>query len=232
MNKSESIKNLAVALQKAQDEIGKVDFDSDNPFFHSKYASLGAVIDASKEALTKYGLSVSQPTATNEFGIGVTTLLMHNSGEWIESTITIPLPEPTYVDKNGAIKQNNFAQEAGKIITYLRRYSLASILNLYSDEDTDGDKGTQSPTKVNKTKQSKDPKHKKLNTPMSLEMAEEITGSTDGIRYGDCDDKTLEGKMMGISDGLNNKKITSDEREAYLLKRDAIRTIQAHREQD
>lgn len=138
MNKSESIKNLAVALGKAQSEMREVKFDSKGNW--GGYASLGAVIDASKEALVNNGLSVSQPTTTNEYGVGVTTILLHTSGEYIESTMTLPVAEV-----------KNIAQEAGKIITYLRRYSLASILNLYSDEDTDGNKGTQSSTKASKT---------------------------------------------------------------------------------
>ena len=128
MNKSESIKNLAMALKKAQSEMGEVKFDSTNPFFKSRYASLGAVIETSKKALENNGLSVSQPATTNEYGVGVTTVLMHESGEFIESTISLPITD-----------QKNIAQEAGKIITYLRRYSLASLLNLYSDEDTDGE---------------------------------------------------------------------------------------------
>ena len=143
MNKSESIKNLSVALKKAQSEMGEVGFDSNNPFFKSRYASLGAVINASKKALADNGLSISQPATANEYGVGITTVLMHDSGEWLESSVTVPLPEPTYTDKNGEIKQNNYSQEAGKIITYLRRYSLASILNLYSDEDTDGEQKRQ-----------------------------------------------------------------------------------------
>ena len=69
----------------------------------------------------------------------------------------------------------------------------------------------------------------KLNTPMSLEMAEAVTGGTDGIRYGDCDDETLAKKLIGISKALNNKNLTPEQREEYLYKRDAILTIQAYR---
>ena len=128
MNSSNSIKELATALKNAQAQMGEVKFDSTNPFYKSKYASLGAVIQASKEVLAQNGLVISQPSITNEFGVGVRTVLMHESGEWMEDTITIPI-----------VDQKNIAQEAGKIITYLRRYSLASMLNLYSDEDTDAE---------------------------------------------------------------------------------------------
>ena len=40
MNSSESIKNLAVALVKAQKEMGGAVKDSKNPFFKSNYADL------------------------------------------------------------------------------------------------------------------------------------------------------------------------------------------------
>ena len=64
---------------------------------------------------------------------------------------------------------------------------------------------------------------------MSLEMTEAVTGGTDGIRYGDCDDETLAKKLIGISKALNNKNLTPEQREEYLYKRDAILTIQAYR---
>ena len=202
MNKSESIKNIAAALKKAQSEMGEVAFDATNPFFKSRYASLGAVIRTSKDALINNGLSVSQQSITNEFGVGVTTLLMHDSGEWIESTVTLPV-----------VDQKNLAQEAGKTITYLRRYSLASLLNLYSDEDNDGN-------------EQKKPAPKPAT--MSLEAAENEVGS-DGKRYGDSTDEELNGKMIGITKALNNKDITEAQRTEYLIKRDAIKMIQAHR---
>ncbi len=209
MNKSESIKNLAVALKKAQSEIGGVEFDSNNPFFKSKYASLGAVIQASKDALVKNGFAISQPTTSNEFGVGITTILMHETGEWIEDTVTIPLPGQTYVDKNGELKQNNFAQEAGKIITYLRRYSLASILNLYSDEDMDGE-ATKAKAPAPKT--------------MLLETANNVKNS-EKIPYGDIDSNTLSNMSLGIAKALKKTDITDGQRTEYAMKRDAIVTI-------
>ena len=77
-------------------------------------------------------------------------------------------------------------------------------------------------------KPKSDNDRKKLNSPMSLEMAEATKGS-DGVEYGDCDDETLAKKMMGISKALNNKNLTPEQREEYLYKRDAILTIQAYR---
>jgi len=217
MHKSESIKNLAVALGKAQSEIGAVKFDSTNPFLKNKYASLGAVIETTRETLQKHGLTISQVPLTNEFGTGVTTILMHSSGEFLEGDMVGQISQE---------KGKSAAQVAGSLVSYFRRYSLAAILNIYSDEDTDG---TQSPNKSRKTAQGGNSTREKLNTPMSRKMAENQTGGKDKIRYGDCTTEVLDAKMIGITKGLNKNDITPEQRETYLLKRDAIITIKAYR---
>lgn len=132
MNKSESIKNLAGALAKAQSEMPVVNMNAKNPFLNNKYANLGAVIDTCRPVLAKFELSVSQLPASEGDRFGLTTILMHSSGEWIENTVFIPLGEQ---------KGLTVAQVAGSIISYLRRYSLASVLGMYADEDTDGNNG-------------------------------------------------------------------------------------------
>jgi hypothetical protein len=129
LTKSESIKNLALALSKAQEEMPPVLMDSVNPFYKSKYASLGAVIQGSRAVLAKNGLSISQFPTSQDGAIGVTTILMHVSGEWLTDSMLIETAD----------NAKNPAQEAGITISYLRRYSWAAILGLYTEEDTDGE---------------------------------------------------------------------------------------------
>ena len=129
MTKSESITHLASALAKAQAEMPVAVFDATNPFLKSKYASLGAVIHASRPILAKYKLSLIQFPISDANGIGVESILTHESGEFIAERISIPLTE-----EKGKTK----VQCAGSTLTYLRRYSWASILGMYSDEDSDG----------------------------------------------------------------------------------------------
>lgn len=210
MNKSESIKNLAMALKKAQAVMGEVVFDSTNPFYKSRYASLGAMISSSKAALINNGLSVSQPATTTEFGVGVTTILMHESGEYIESTISLPV-----------VDQKNLAQEAGKIITYLRRYSLASILNLYSDEDTDA----ESPKNKKPLPANKSPKPAGI----TIEEAENIIGKSDGKKYADCTDDELKGKLAGLSKKLNANSLSREQESEVMYRLNAIKVIQESR---
>ncbi len=135
MNSSTSIQNLASALSKAQAEMPKVKFDAKNPFLKNSYATLGAVIDASRPVLAKFQLSLVQFPVSQEGRIGVTSRLMHETGEFIEETITL-VPENA--------KGLSVNQSAGVTISYLRRYAQVSILNMYADEDTDGnDEGSQ-----------------------------------------------------------------------------------------
>ena len=134
MNKSPSIENIAKALSAALGEMPVVRMDGVNPFFKNKYATLGAVIETSRPILSKHGLAVIQSPVSVEDKIGITTLLTHSSGEWLEDTITI-----TASDGKGLSN----AQNAGVVISYLRRYSLQAFLNMYADEDTDGHKPEQ-----------------------------------------------------------------------------------------
>jgi hypothetical protein len=94
----------------------------------SKYATLGAVIQASRPILAKHKLSLVQFPISDATSIGVESILTHESGEFVSERILIPLSEE---------KGKSKVQSAGSTLTYLRRYSWASILGMYSDEDTD-----------------------------------------------------------------------------------------------
>jgi hypothetical protein len=59
---------------------------------------------------------------------------------------------------------------------------------------------------------------------MSLESAENETGS-DGKRYGDCTDKELQGKLIGITKKLRLPDLPQEERTELEFKRDACLEI-------
>jgi len=124
MKMSPSIQNLASALNKAQAEISGAVKDSKNPFFKSDYADLKAVIKAIKEPMINNGLSVSQFPVTNDSctAIGARTLLMHDSGEFMEDCFYLPMSKLT-------------AQDGGSCLTYAKRYSLAGVFNLPTLDD-------------------------------------------------------------------------------------------------
>jgi len=122
MKSSESIKNLASALCKAQEEMGGAVKESKNPFFKSDYADLTSVIKAIKEPFANNGLSYTQFPTNDEGRIGVVTMLMHESGEYLEHSYTLPT---TKADP----------QAAGSAITYARRYALQSIAGIPTADD-------------------------------------------------------------------------------------------------
>ena len=126
MNRSESIKELATALAKAQGEMGKAIKDANNPFFKANYADLESCIDASRAALVKNGLSVAQFVTSDGVGLALNTLLMHSSGEFIETACRVL-----------TVKKD--PQGEGSAITYYRRYAYAAAIGLVtSDDDGEG----------------------------------------------------------------------------------------------
>src|SRR5690554_3738699 len=126
MRKSESIKNLAVALSKFQNEVKNPKNTADNPFYDSKYAPLQDVLNEVRPLLSKHGLSVIQSPSGDGQSVSITTLLLHESGEWIEF-------DPLVLKA-----QKITPQGAGSAITYGRRYALSAILGISSEDDDDG----------------------------------------------------------------------------------------------
>jgi hypothetical protein len=126
MLKSATIGEIAKALSTFHIKVDKIKKDSTNPFFKSKYASLSNILDVIDIPLTESGLSFAQfPTDEN----GLTTILMHESGEYLESNY-----------KMNPVK--NDPQGVGSCITYQRRYALSAILGLNIDDDDDGNHAT------------------------------------------------------------------------------------------
>jgi hypothetical protein len=94
----------------------------------SKYATLSDCIDASRAALSANGLCVIQgPGATNTEAktLCITTRIIHDSGEWIETDFDMPLTKWS-------------PHEAGSATTYGRRFALMAMLGLAPVEDDDG----------------------------------------------------------------------------------------------
>jgi hypothetical protein len=119
---SESLVSLAPALVKAQAAMGAAAKDAENPFYHSKYADLATVIAVWKKPLADNGLALLQPMSSGTKGIRVTTLLLHESGEWLSATVDFP------ADKEDS-------QAYGKACSYARRYSSMAFLNIPSEDD-------------------------------------------------------------------------------------------------
>jgi hypothetical protein len=122
MNKSEGIDAIAKALAKAHKTIGGVKKTATNPFFKSKYATLEDVVETVKSPLLENGITIIQGVQDAEGGVGIETMLLHESGQWISSTLRLP-----------ASKED--AQGYGSAITYGRRYGLMAICGIPAEDD-------------------------------------------------------------------------------------------------
>jgi len=152
MRTSDSIKELASALAKAQGQMEGAKKDSTNPHFKSKYADLASVVDAVKKPLADNGLSYVQFPVTNaEQAVGVETLLMHASGEFVHG-------EAYYLPVTKAD-----AQGFGSALTYARRYSLMAACGLAPEDDDGNAAAAARPTVQGAARPAHDRKH----TPMA-----------------------------------------------------------------
>ena len=118
MNKSEQINEIGKALVAFQTDVKDPSRDANNPFFKSKYVTLDNLLQAVRPLLAKHGLSFVQSPSGDGEKISITTLLIHESGQWIEG-------EPLLLKAAKADPQG-----AGSAVTYGRRYSLSSVLGV------------------------------------------------------------------------------------------------------
>lgn len=120
---SANIVSLTGAILKVQGEISGVKKDAVNPHFKNRYATLENVIDTARPALQEAKVAFIQaPGIVTDGSVEVTTMLVHESGEWMRSTLHVPL-------------QKRDAQGVGSAITYGCRYSLMAMLGLPPTDD-------------------------------------------------------------------------------------------------
>lgn len=157
MQKSDTINELAAALAKAQGGFTPVQRSGLNPHLKNKYVMLDDVLAMIKSPMMSNGLSFSQLLGENENGQpSLTTILMHASGEWLATTISINVLPP-----NRGI---NEMQSFGSSITYVKRYQLMALLGIATEDDDDGQssdapalyQGRVEATKKNKLPVSRD----------------------------------------------------------------------------
>lgn len=119
---SDSIQDLAKALASAQGKIKSAVKDANNPFYQSKYADLSSVWKACQEALNGEGLSIAQTISVIDQKPVLRTTLLHSSGQWIMGECPL-------------LNQKGDMQGLGSAISYARRYSIASICGVITEDD-------------------------------------------------------------------------------------------------
>lgn len=122
------LNELAAALAKAQADLQhplkKRSAGQGN--FKYTYADLAAVIDAVKPVFSKHGLSFAQfpDVDADKKLLTLTTLILHSSGQYLESKLSMGLPDTK-------------PQSIGSVITYARRYSLSAVAGIAAEDDLD-----------------------------------------------------------------------------------------------
>lgn len=118
------INELAVDLAKAQSEMKAAEKDGLNPAWRNKYATLDSCWNAIRGPLTKNNLALVQKTEILDNLVILKTILLHKSGQFIESVYPIA-------------NIGEKPQAMGSALTYARRYALSALVGLTADEDDD-----------------------------------------------------------------------------------------------
>ena len=117
------MEKIAPAFIKAKKEFGPALKGRMNPAFKSKYADLGACLDAVDDALLANGIALMQETFMDDTGVTVETVFIHESGETLRGgRLHVP-----------ASKQD--PQGYGSALSYARRYSLMAACGIATEDD-------------------------------------------------------------------------------------------------
>lgn len=145
---SSRLDQIAPAFVAAQAELTSIGKDSKG--YGYTYSDLNSVINTVRPILAKHGLSQLQLIGETNENVQVTTLLLHTSGQFIQTVSSLPV-----IDMKGC----NAAQGAGASISYLRRYALQAILGIASE---DNDASSAGPAKKAPAKSSSSGEAKKV----------------------------------------------------------------------
>jgi hypothetical protein len=131
MKTSDNVDKIFPAFVAFQAEMPPVPKDSINPHFRNKYASLGAITEATRPVLAKHGLAYTQGMAIVDGVQVMFTRIIHQSGQWME-------------DGGYALNPTkNDPQGMGSAVTYARRYTIGSTLGIITEDDDDGNRASE-----------------------------------------------------------------------------------------
>jgi hypothetical protein len=117
------MQKIAQAFVAAKREFSPALKDKTNPHFRTKYADLGACLDAVNDSLLANGIALYQETSEDSTGVTVETVFLHESGETFRGgKLHVP-----------ASKQD--PQGYGSALTYARRYSVMAACGIAAEDD-------------------------------------------------------------------------------------------------
>jgi hypothetical protein len=144
MKQSEQVDKIIPAFIAFQSDMPSVPKDGNNPHFKSKYATLGAITEATRPHLAKHGLGFMQWMSNRDGYQLIVTRIMHTSGQWMEDEGYILNPT------------KNDPQGMGSAVTYARRYTLGASLGIITEDDDDGNRASE-PAPVKKPAPKSEP---------------------------------------------------------------------------
>lgn len=132
---------IAPAFVAAKKAFGPALKDKANPAFKSKYADLGACLEAVEDSLLANGIALYHESTEDAAGITIECILLHESGEMIRGgKLHVP-----------AVKHD--APGFGSAMTYARRYSVMAVCGI-APEDDDGNAAAKAKTTAARTEGS------------------------------------------------------------------------------
>lgn len=129
--------DIYAALARFQSMLKPIPFDSYNPHYKSKFASLSAIVEKITPILAETGLSYVQRLTSENSTYRLETVLYYKDQSLTSGTMELKLAK-------------NDMQGIGAACTYARRFQLSALLGLVSDEDTDAEPPTQTAAKIQK----------------------------------------------------------------------------------
>lgn len=123
----------------------KVDYQTAKGRTFYSFASLEDIVDMVRPVLQKHGFAVSFNVNTSN-GVNVQCSLMHKKGHSIETSMQVR------ADNSGG---KNDVQALGSSISYAKRYTLSSLLNIATRDDDDAQAAAQKDSRVITAGQSK-----------------------------------------------------------------------------
>lgn len=114
--------NIQTALIAAQVNFGPLEKDADNPYFKSKYLSLGALLNAVRPALS-------------DAGILITSSYVLLTQGWVVETILHHAPSGTQLTSQFPVIDVSNSQKVGASGTFAMRYNLLQLLGIAAADD-------------------------------------------------------------------------------------------------
>lgn len=184
MRTSEQIDQIATALAAAQAEFLPVKKNRINPHFKAPYADLDSDIEATRTALTKYGIAAIQGIGNQDAEIRITTRLAHKSGQWMEDDFFVR-PE------------KDSPQGRKSASTYGRRVGYEGMTGISPGDDDDGELAENRGKKESLSKDER--------TPLQIQIESNVSSREQ--LYNGCDNHKLVLAKLFAKHGVEESKL-------------------------